>query len=166
MTNNRDSCTDKWRTFTSKRNGQSNMDAFCELIEVDSMEVTADNDSGQLLEFLTHVVTHKDKFSRGVNTAVVQDFRCAADLSSVVSAAFRVLHYERGGYMKLRVRTDGRLAKNQEPVPILDLLGIADSVRTRSTFARSVLREQSRLVGGGIGGGCTGCIGAGGGVEQ
>jgi hypothetical protein len=124
LTKNYASCTDKWREFTCKRTGQSNMDAFCEFIGVVSMEVTADNDSGQLLDFLTHVVIHKDKFRLGVNTAVVQDFGCAADLSSVVSAAFKVLHYERGGYMKLRVRTDGRLAKNQDPVTVLDLLEI------------------------------------------
>jgi hypothetical protein len=121
---NRDSCTDKWREFTRKRNGQSNMDAFCELAGVDSMEVTADNDSEQLLEFLTHVVTQKDKICLGFNTAEVRDFRCLIELKAVVSAAFKVLHYDRGGYMKLRVRTDGRLAKNQDPVTVLDLLEI------------------------------------------
>jgi hypothetical protein len=126
LESNRDSCISRWRTFTRCEKGNSNMAALCERLGVQPMEIdTSNDDDCQLLEFLTLVAENKEKLSHDFNTAEVK-FQCqSADFDSVVAAAFKVLHYQTGGYLKLRVRTDGQLAKNQDPVKKLDILEIS-----------------------------------------
>ena len=56
LESNRDSCVDRWRTFTRCKTGDSNMAVLCERLDVQPMEIDTSNDcDGQLLEFLTLV---------------------------------------------------------------------------------------------------------------